>query len=430
MAVRLQDYEQIVGREEIAELRVFADQVRNKRLQNINSTAVGGGVAEILTRLVPLLCELGIDATWDVIKGDQAFFNITKALHNALHGHPEEITQEMLDIFQATTQENLRSLNLHGDVILVHDPQPAGLIQRKKEIGRRWIWRCHIDVSTPNPKVWNYLCPLIDQYDASVFSMPEFARDLSIPQYMVTPSIDPLSDKNKPLSPSYIQKVLDKYELDSERPILTQISRFDRLKDPLGVIAAYRLVKKHHDCQLLLAGGGAPDDPEGEVVLHEVQEAADKDPDIHVCLLPPFSDLEINALVRGSTLVMQKSIKEGFGLTVSEALWKKKPVVGGRVGGIKLQIMNGVTGFLVHSPEGAAHRTIQLLGNPKMREALGENGHLHVKQNFLLTRHLKDYLFLMLALDHPEEDIVQFYQTQSTGHGKLETTPLSSNLIQ
>lgn len=410
MAIRLQDYEQIVGREEIAELSVFAERVGNKRLQNINSTAVGGGVAEILTRLVPLLGELGIVATWDVIKGDQAFFNITKAFHNALHGHPEEITREMLDHFQANTEANLRSLDLNGDVIVVHDPQPAGLILKKKEIGRRWIWRCHIDVSTPNPKVWDFLRPMIDQYDASVFSMPDFARDLAVPQYMVPPSIDPLSDKNKPLSQSTIQAVLDKYELDSTRPILTQISRFDRLKDPLGVIAAYRLVKRNHDCQLLLAGGGAPDDPEGEVVLREVKEAAAGDPDIHVCLLPPFSDLEINALVRGSTVVMQKSIKEGFGLTVSEALWKKKPVVGGRVGGIKLQILNGVTGFLVHSPEGAARRTMQLLANPGLRRTMGENGHQHVKQNFLLTRHLKDYLFLMLSLDHPEEDIVQFYE--------------------
>lgn len=410
MAIRLQDYEQIVGREEIADLSIFAERVGPKRLQNVNSTAVGGGVAEILTRLVPLLGELGIEATWDVIKGDQAFFNVTKAFHNALHGHPEEITREMLDHFQANTEANLESLDLNGDVIVVHDPQPAGLILKKKEIGRRWVWRCHIDVSSPNPEVWNFLRPLIDRYDASVFSMPDFARDLAIPQYMVPPSIDPLSDKNKPLSQDTIQDVLDKYELDSTRPILTQISRFDRLKDPLGVIAAYRLVKRNYDCQLLLAGGGAPDDPEGAVVLQEVQEAAAKDPDIHVCLLPPFSDLEINALVRGSTVVMQKSIKEGFGLTVSEALWKKKPVVGGRVGGIKLQILNGVTGFLVHSPEGAARRTMQLLANPGLGRTMGENGHRHVKRNFLLTRHLKDYLFLMLSLDHPDEDIVQYYQ--------------------
>jgi trehalose synthase len=200
--------------------------------------------------------------------------------------------------------------------------------------------------------------------------------------------------------------VLEKYHLDPRRPIITQISRFDRLKDPLGVIAAYQLVKKRQDCQLVLAGGGASDDPEGEAVLREVQEKAAGDPDVHVLLLPPFSGLEINALVRGSTIIMQKSIKEGFGLTVSEALWKKKPVIGGAVGGIKLQIINGVTGFLVHSPEGAAHRAMQLLADRDLCMQMGENGYQHVRQNFLLTRHVKDYMLVMLALEHPDEDVV------------------------
>jgi trehalose synthase len=255
--------------------------------------------------------------------------------------------------------------------------------------------------------VWEFLRPYVERYDAAVFSMPDFAHQLPVPQFLVAPSIDPLADKNKELEPAYIMRVLEKYRLDAERPILTQISRFDRLKDPLGVIAAYRLVKKRQDCQLVLAGGGAPDDPEGEQVLREVQEAAAGDPDIHVLQLPPFSDLEINALVRGSTVVLQKSIREGFGLTVSEAMWKKKPVIGGAAGGIKLQIMNSVTGFLVHSPEGAANRISQLLANPELRRRLGENGYQQVKQNFLLTRHIKDYLLLMLALDHPQEHVIQ-----------------------
>jgi len=236
--------------------------------------------------------------------------------------------------------------------------------------------------------------------------MPDFAQQLSVPQYMVAPSIDPLSDKNKELAPEFIEAVLEKYGLNPERPILTQISRFDRLKDPLGVMEAYRMVKKRHDCQLVLAGGGAPDDPEGEEVLREVRERAASDADIHILDLPPFSDLEINALVRGSTIVLQKSIKEGFGLTVSEALWKRKPVIGGAVGGIKLQIINGVTGFLVHSPEGAAKRLAQLLSDPAFRQRLGDNGYLHVKQNFLITRHVKDYMLVMLALDYPDEDII------------------------
>src|SRR5713226_8458465 len=381
MAVKLEDYKEVVGPEVIEELLVVAGRVHGRRLQNINSTSVGGGVAEILTRMIPLLRELGVDATWDVIKGDQAFFNVTKAFHNALHGKAEEVTDEMFEIFRSTTDTNLREVNITGDCVIIHDPQPAGLVMRKADSGARWVWRCHIDVSSPEPRVWNFLKPYIEQYDGSIFSMPEFSQQLKIPQYMVAPSIDPLADKNKELEQGYIDKVLEKYHLDPQRPIITQISRFDRLKDPVGVIAAYRMVKKRHDCQLVLAGGGATDDPEGVQVLLEVQEAAASDPDIHVLLLPPFSDLEINALVRGSTIIMQKSIKEGFGVTVTEALWKRKPVIGGAVGGIKQQIINGLTGFLVHSPEGAANRASQLLSDLKLRQTMGENGYQHVKQN-------------------------------------------------
>lgn len=405
--IRLADYEAVVGRDVIGELRVVADRVRNRRLQNINSTAVGGGVAEILTRLVPLLNELGVMASWDVIKGDEAFFDVTKALHNALHGKPEAITGEMLECYRRTTQANIEQMDITGDVVWIHDPQPAGLIARKRDLGRSWVWRCHIDVSTPDRRAWEFLAPYVDQYDACIFSMPDFAQRTAIPQYMVAPSIDPLSDKNRELESGYIERVLEKHGLDPRRPILTQISRFDRLKDPLGVIAAYKMVRKRRDCQLVLAGGGAPDDPEGAEVLREAREAAGSDPDIHVLLLPPYSDLEINALVRGSAIVFQKSIKEGFGLTVSEALWKRKPVIGGAVGGIRLQVIDGVTGFLVHSPEGAAQRADQLLRDPAMRKQMGENGHYHVKQNFLLTRHVKDYMLVMLALEHPGEDVVK-----------------------
>lgn len=406
MAIQLKDYEAAVGPEVVQEMYVLADRVRGRRLQNINSTPVGGGVAEILTRMIPLLCELGIDATWDVIKGDQAFFNVTKAFHNALHGKPEDISDKMLETFRDTTEMNLRQMEIRGDAVLIHDPQPAGLIAKKGESGARWVWRCHIDVSAPQPRVWEFLRPYVEQYDAAIFSMPEFAQSLPIAQYMVAPSIDPLSDKNRELEAGQVTQVLEKHGVDPRRPVITQISRFDRLKDPLGVIRAYKMARKRQDCQLVLAGGDAVDDPEGQEVLSEVQEAAAGDRDIHVLLLPPFSDLEINALVRGSTVVLQKSIKEGFGLTVSEALWKRKPVIGGAVGGIKLQVINGVTGFLVHSPEGAARRLVQLLENPGLCRRLGENGFLHVRQNFLLTRHVKDYMLVLIALDHPDEDIV------------------------
>jgi trehalose synthase len=364
-------------------------------------------VAEILTRMIPLLRELGVDATWDVIKGNEAFYAVTKAFHNALHGHRETITPKMLEVFRENTAMNLEEMKLDGDVLFIHDPQPAGLIEKKPAIGRQWIWRCHIDVSNPDPAVWEFLRPWVERYDAAVFSMPDFARDMPVPQYRIAPSIDPLSDKNRELEPEVVRGVLERFGIDPERPVLTQISRFDRLKDPLGVIESYRMVRRHCDCQLVLAGGGADDDPEGAEVLREVEEAAAKDPDIHVLLLPPFSDLEINALVRGSTIVFQKSIREGFGLTVSEGLWKGKPVIGGAVGGIRLQIINGVTGFLIHSPEGAANRAVELLSNPELCRKLGENGQRYVRENFLITRHVKDYLLLMLALDHPGERVVQ-----------------------
>lgn len=405
MSEHLESYRTVVGAQVLDELLLLADRVRHRRLQHINSTSVGGGVAEILSRMVPLLRDLGIDTRWDVIKGNQAFFAVTKAFHNALHGGNEVISKEMLQVFRDTTEMNLRDFDAFGDVVMVHDPQPVGLITQRSAVGGRWLWRCHIDISTPDPRVWGFLKQYVSQYDASIFSMPDFAQRLSIPQFMVPPSIDPLSDKNRDLSDAEVQAVVERYELDPERPIVTQISRFDRLKDPLGVLEAYRLVRRRHDCQLLLAGGGATDDPEGQEVLQEVKEAAGDDRDIHVIELPPFSDLDINALVRGSTVVIQKSIKEGFGLTVTEALWKRKPVIGGAVGGIRLQLLNGVTGFLVHSPEGTANRIIELLADREMREAIGDAGHRHVKDNFLTTRHIRDYLLLMLAIENKDTDL-------------------------
>jgi trehalose synthase len=406
MTSSLSDYQEIVGPGVIEELQALSDRVRRRRLQHVNSTSVGGGVAEILTRLVPLIRELGIEATWDVVKGDQDFYHVTKAIHNAVHGKGT-ITPQMMEIFRANQEMNQKEIRLTGEVVMIHDPQPVGLIELKREGARDWVWRCHLDVSNPDPCVWNFLRPYVEQYDAAVFSMPEFSQQLPIPQFRIAPSIDPLSEKNREMDPAEVLKVLTKYQIDPERTLLTQISRFDRLKDPLGVIQAYRIVKKRFDkCQLLLAGGGADDDPEGAEVLREVREAAANDPDIHILLLPPFSDLEINALVRASTVVIQKSLKEGFGLTVSEALWKGKPVVAGAVGGIRLQVIDGITGFLVHSVEGTANQVAHLLRDRRLREQLGRNGHNHVKQNFLLTRHVRDYILTMLALEHPGESLV------------------------
>lgn len=402
---KLKDYEAVVGPQVLEELYLLAGKIKGLRVRNINSTAVGGGVAEILNRMVPFFQELGIAAQWDVIKGGEKFFGVTKRFHNALHGRREDITPEDFTSFLETNEANLRGMQLDSDVLFIHDPQPIGLIQCKDRLGAKWIWRCHIDVSNPDPRVWNFLRPFIDRYDAAVFSAPSFCQPLPIRQFLIPPSIDPLSDKNKELPEETIRAVLEKYRIDPAKPIVTQISRFDYLKDPTGVIDAFRLVQRNVDCQLILAGGAATDDPESTEVLAKTMERAAGDPDIHVLAIPSGSDLDINALQRASAVVVQKSLKEGFGLTVAEALWKGRPVVASAVGGITLQVAHKYSGLLCHSVEGAATAIKQLLQNPAYAKKLGENGREHARQNFLLTRHLRDYLLLFLALYH-EGDVV------------------------
>jgi trehalose synthase len=393
----LDAYAAVVGDSEIGALRVFARHLQGRRVKMVNSTAVGGGVAEILNRLVPLLDELGISTRWEVLKGGEQFFAITKAFHNALHGAPYEGHAEWFDLFLATNRENLRRLQFDEDFVVIHDPQPVVLVEARDGSKSRWLWRCHIDLSHPSREVWEFLRPFVERYDASIFSSPAFTQGLKIPQYLVHPSIDPLADKNRELPPEAVREVLERFGVDPRRPILTQVSRFDRLKDPVGVIQAYKMVRKHTDCQLVLAGGGASDDPEGEAVLNEVKEAAGNDPDVHILNLPPWSHLEINALQRASTIVIQKSLREGFGLTVSEALWKGKPVVASAVGGIPTQVIHKLTGMLVHSVEGTAYQIRFLLSNPALAKKLGENGHEHVKENFLITHNVKRYMLLFLS---------------------------------
>lgn len=400
---KLEAYIPIVGENVIADIKLLSRHLQNKVIQNINSTAVGGGVAEILIRMVPLLRELGIDARWDFITGEENFFHVTKKFHNALHGRPEEITPQMFDIFWETSQRNIKEVNITGDIVYIHDPQPIALVTKREGMSNKWIWRCHIDVSNPDLKVWDYLQRFIFSYDACVFSAPSFSRKLSIRQFLISPSIDPLSDKNKELPPEFIESVLVKYGITSDKPIITQVSRFDRLKDPVGVIEAFLHVRKYNDCQLVLAGGTASDDPEGIEVFAEVREKASGHPDIHILLVPSGMNLEINALQRASAIIIQKSLKEGFGLTVSEALWKAKPVVASGVGGIPLQITHKYSGLLCHSVEGAAFALKQLLNNPEYAKKLGENGREHVRQNFLITRHLREYLLLFLAMYHPND---------------------------
>jgi len=403
---KLDAYREIVGETIVEELYLLAERLSGKVIQNINSTFVGGGVAEILCNIVPLLNDLGVDARWDVIKGDENFFQITKKMHNALHAVKEEFAESDFDHFLKVNKQNAKELEFYGDVVFVHDPQPVALIERKKP-GSTWAWRCHIDFSNPDQEVWLFLEKFIERYDCAVFSAPAFARPLSIRQVLISPSIDPVSDKNRELSNDMVESVFEKFGIDQSRPVITQISRFDYLKDPIGVIKAYRLAKKNMDCQLVLAGGGATDDPEGAEVLEKVRSEADGDEDIFILLLPPESNLEINALQRGSSIVLQKSLREGFGLTVSEALWKAKPVIASAVGGIPLQIQHEYSGILTHTIEGTAYWIKRVLSDPDYAKSLGENGKEHIRNHFLITRHLRDYMMLFLSLYY-KEDIIRF----------------------
>jgi len=397
--IPLENYAEVVGAGEIEELRALAKPLRGRSIEMINSTAVGGGVAEILNRLVPLAEELDLSIRWDVMKGAEEFFDVTKSFHNALHGEPYQAKRKDFDIFLSYNEQNRAKLPLDAEFMVIHDPQPAALIDGRPPGSNHWVWRCHIDLSHPNRAVWDFLEKFVSRYDGAMFSSPEFSRQLSISQYLFYPAIDPLSEKNCPLDWEFIQQVLHRYQIDPQRPILTQISRFDRLKDPVGVIRAYRIVKRYFDCQLVLAGGSASDDPEGALVLKEVVRAADRDPDIKILELPAWAPLEVNALQRASTVVVQKSLREGFGLTVSEALWKKKPVVASAVGGIPTQIIHKHTGLLAHSVEGTAYQIRFLLSHPEIAAKLGEHGYEHVKENFLITQKLKRYLALFLMLD-------------------------------
>jgi len=395
----LDDYRSIVGQSQLDTLRFLARELKGKTIKMVNSTAVGGGVAEMLNRLVPLLSELDVPTRWDVITGGNDFFEITKAFHNALHGTPYELTQAAKDIFMIYNEHNRQRMKFEEDLVVIHDPQPVALILSRSQTTASWVWRCHIDLSNPNPAVWEFLRPFVERYDAAIFSSQSFARQLPIPQYLFYPCIDPLSEKNKELPDSQIQQVCDDFGIDRSRPIVTQVSRFDRLKDPVGVVQAYKLAKKYVDCQLVLAGGGATDDPEGAVVLQEVKQAAGNDPDIIILDLPPWCALQINAIQRASTIIVQKSLKEGFGLTVTEALWKGKPTIASAVGGIPNQIMHKLTGVLVHSVEGCAFQIRYLLTHPEFARSIGTAGHEHVKENFLMTTNVKRWLLLFRLLE-------------------------------
>jgi len=410
MSTKLQAYADVAGPDVIDHLRQLARPLKGKKVVHVNSTKVGGGVAEILDQLVPMKRELELDASWEVIDGNQDFYQATKGFHNALQGKEVHIPERLFEVYKETNRENVEKLKpilQDADIVFIHDPQPAALLSMMPERKGKWIWRCHIDASQPRRTVWKFLRPFVEPYDASIFSLAGFAQALPHMQYLIPPSIDPLSEKNIDIEDSEVSRVRERFNIDPERPMVLQVSRYDWFKDPVGVIEAYKLTKSYLPLQLVLAGGGASDDPEGEEVLNAVREQAGDDPDIHVLLLPSDAHRTINALQRAADVVLQKSTREGFGLTVTEAMWKGKPVIGGDTGGIVLQVIDYHTGFLVNTPEGAAFRMRYLLTHRDQIDIMGQKARRFVHDHFLLTRHLREYLTLMVGLLHGARERIE-----------------------
>jgi trehalose synthase len=401
----LTDYTHIVGKELTEQIRQLAEPLKGKRVLHVSATAFGGGVSEILYTLVPLMRDVGLDAHWHVIFGKEEFYNATKLLHNSLQGAEETLSDEQWEIFDEINQINAEGLQGEWDVVIVHDPQPIGLLRGAKAKGEKWIWRCHIDLSTPNPAPIARLLPMIEEYDASVWHLEDY-----VPNGMgahreavriMPPAIDPLSPKNMAFSPEDAAFVCRQFGIDVDRPLITQVSRFDPWKDPIGVIDAYREVTEQvPEAQLAMVGSMATDDPEGMEYFQKTFEYADGDEDIKILSnLNNVGAIEVNAFQSQSDICLQKSIREGFGLTVTEALWKGRPTVAGNVGGIPLQIEDGVGGFLVNSPSECAQRCVEILRDPALGKTLGRHGKEHARRMFLTPRLLRDWLNLMGDLD-------------------------------
>lgn len=403
----LADYAEVAGEEAIERIRAAAAPLAGARILHVNATAYGGGVAELLATHVPLLRDLGIEAEWQVIHGSDEFFAITKHVHNALQGATIEWTADMQRIYLEKVLDNALLMEGEFDYVVIHDPQPAAILALAGASpvngpNTKWVWRCHIDLTAANPEVWEFFRPYVEQYDASVWTMPEFVPSTLAMDRIIQapPCIDPLSVKNLSLPEPFMREICKQYGIDPDRPLLCQVSRYDPWKDPIGVIEAYRLVKQDiPDVQLILAGSMATDDPEGFQVWEEVNAQRQGDRDIHLLSnIQQVGNVQINAFQRAADVVIQKSLREGFGLTVSEGLWKGRPVIGGRAGGITLQIHDGENGYLVDSVEECAERSIDLLKNPERATEMGVSGKEHVRQNFLSTRELEDWLGLFKQL--------------------------------
>ncbi len=400
--IHLDSYAGIVGQKEIDSIKEIAEKLKGTTITHVNSTSFGGGVAEMLHNLVPLMNDVGLHVHWEVIKGSWDFFNVTKKIHNALQGMPIDLTKDEERVYLEFNRMNSESAIIDTDMVVVHDAQPAAMIQFRPDRTGRWIWRCHVDLSTPNISVWNFLEPYIARYDSAIFSSEKYVMpNIGVPKVSIRPpSINPLSSKNKDLPETLVKEILQRYGVNPERPIITQVARFDPWKDPIGVIDIYRMVKREFpQVQLLLVASMAQDDPEGWLYFEKTARHAGTDGDIHFLTdLKSVKDTEVNAFQRASQVVLQMSTREGFGLGVAEALWKGVPVIGRGVGGIPLQIINGTTGYLVETVTEAAEKTIHLLKHPEEAKQMGSNGKEHVRKNFLIVDHLKWYLNLFMEL--------------------------------
>ncbi len=398
----IREYTSIVGEDYIGRILRYSEELGDHSITHVNSTAFGGGVAEILYSLVPLMNSAGVKATWEVIEAPEEFYNITKKIHNSLQGAEIDLSREEIDTYLKVNRYNvLEVLRLGSDTIVVHDPQPLA-IRKYISDARKWIWRCHIDLSSPHRSTWLFIAGLLKDYDASIYHMREYIHpETPTPRrYVMPPSIDPLSEKNRDMGWSEIEGILGRYGVDPEKPIIIQVARFDPWKDPFGAIDTYRLVKKKvPGVQLLLIASMAHDDPEGWVYYRKVRDYAGEDPNIFFLTnIEGVGAREVNAFQRASTVALQLSIREGFGLAVTEAMWKKKPVVARPSGGIKLQVIDGVTGYLVSTVEEAAEKVIELIKNPGLRREIGLNAYKHVKENFLITKHVERYLNILKDL--------------------------------
>ncbi len=427
----LQDYAPVLGQERMERLLRAAEPMQGCTTLELNATAQGGGVAEMLYSSVPFMNELGVNAEWKVISGNDAFFECTKGLHNLLQGMKGHFTQEMERAYYCTIADTARSniIDHDYDVIMVNDPQPLGLARHLKKPGQTWIWRCHIDIEEMqmenNPGLWDFMSGWIKQYDAAIFSAAHYIVSCwPLPNFIIPPFIDPLSEKNRELSQAEIDKVLHKYKIDRSLPIVAQIGRFDPWKGIDRTIAAFRYVRKEKPCQLIIAGGMASDDPEGVRMLDKIREDIKDDKDIHLLNLELTQRLEnwkeVNALQRAADVIMQPSTREGFGLVITEALWKAKPVISSNVGAIPLQIRDGDTGYFYETPQKTARRVLSLLNNPKAAAAIGQRGREYVGEHFLLPDRIADYLMAMSMTRHgkdkgnghcsmPEDSIISFH---------------------